>query len=725
MRAAAFSSSAATASSGAFASGSARGSRAPPPPASRKLPGLAAALGDAVGKRGGEQPPGIAVGAAHRRAAAAAGDTGRRRGGCATARRGRPPDRRRRSPPGAGRYPPARPGRAADRAPPAARRDRRRARPRPAFRAASIIAASRGCAPSAAMRRPGVGDAALRRRARQARVSSAVAAAKRAGRRRVEERQIGRRRCPRRRSRVPGPTAPPPGSPAGRAAASPRCSAVDHSRIATPGASRPARPARCSAAAREMRSVASRVRPVAGSSRGARRQPPSTTIRTPGTVSEVSAIEVASTTRRPSAGRSARSCSAGGRSPCSGSTSAPQPSSAAWVRRISAMPGRKAEDVAVMLPPARHARRGPSLRAARAGRGCRARRGGSRPGTCGRRSRSPPRPAVRRGGAPSAVADMASSRSSGRSTRCRSRHSASARSDSSERSCTSSRITAATPSSAGIGLQPADQQALGDDLDARRRRDGGVQPGAVADRAADRLAEQRRHAGGGGAGGQPARLQHQDACRRRATAHRAARAAPAWSCRRPAAPTARRCARPRARRAAAGWHRLTGSSGSMLAIRRIFAICARKLRFGNTHSGTSWHARLRMPTRSGTACWPLLLLVIGWLGPAVALESAPVASARATASLVSDTDTVAPGQPFRVGAVAAAGTGLAHLLAEPRRCRRRAGAGSRPAARRHGRTDRVAGAAARRRGCADDLRLHRRRAAAGHRHALGRRETPP
>ena len=37
------------------------------------------------------------------------------------------------------------------------------------------------------------------------------------------------------------------------------------------------------------------------------------------------------------------------------------------------------------------------------------------------------------------------------------------------------------------------------------------------------------------------------------------------------------------------------------------------------------------------------------LGPAVALESAPVASARATASLVSDTDTVAPGRPFRIG----------------------------------------------------------------------------
>ena len=61
-----------------------------------------------------------------------------------------------------------------------------------------------------------------------------------------------------------------------------------------------------------------------------------------GTVSEVSAIEVASTTRRCSAGRSARSCSAAGSSPCSGRTMAPHPSSAVWARRISAMPGRNA-----------------------------------------------------------------------------------------------------------------------------------------------------------------------------------------------------------------------------------------------------------------------------------------------------------------------------------------------------------------------------------------------
>ena len=46
----------------------------------------------------------------------------------------------------------------------------------------------------------------------------------------------------------------------------------------------------------------------------------------------------------------------------------------------------------------------------------------------------------------------------------------------------------------------------------------------------------------------------------------------------------------------------------------------------------------------------LLLILIGcWCWPAAALESAPVASARATASLVSEVDSVAAGRPFRIG----------------------------------------------------------------------------
>jgi DsbC/DsbD-like thiol-disulfide interchange protein/cytochrome c biogenesis protein CcdA len=43
------------------------------------------------------------------------------------------------------------------------------------------------------------------------------------------------------------------------------------------------------------------------------------------------------------------------------------------------------------------------------------------------------------------------------------------------------------------------------------------------------------------------------------------------------------------------------------------------------------------------------VLLACWGVPASALESAPVTSARATAALVSDTDTVAPGTPFRIG----------------------------------------------------------------------------
>jgi DsbC/DsbD-like thiol-disulfide interchange protein/cytochrome c biogenesis protein CcdA len=51
-------------------------------------------------------------------------------------------------------------------------------------------------------------------------------------------------------------------------------------------------------------------------------------------------------------------------------------------------------------------------------------------------------------------------------------------------------------------------------------------------------------------------------------------------------------------------------------------------------------------TLSITLLW---LLLVGWAVPAHALESKPVISARATVTLVSDTDAVTPGQPFRVG----------------------------------------------------------------------------
>ena len=45
----------------------------------------------------------------------------------------------------------------------------------------------------------------------------------------------------------------------------------------------------------------------------------------------------------------------------------------------------------------------------------------------------------------------------------------------------------------------------------------------------------------------------------------------------------------------------------------------------------------------------LWLLLAGWSFGAAALESNQVTSTRATASLISDTDTVAPGKPFHIG----------------------------------------------------------------------------
>ena len=45
----------------------------------------------------------------------------------------------------------------------------------------------------------------------------------------------------------------------------------------------------------------------------------------------------------------------------------------------------------------------------------------------------------------------------------------------------------------------------------------------------------------------------------------------------------------------------------------------------------------------------LFILAACWSLPLAALESAPVVSAHATASLVSDVDSVAPGKPFHLG----------------------------------------------------------------------------
>ena len=98
---------------------------------------------------------------------------------------------------------------------------------------------------------------------------------------------------------------------------------------------------------------------------------------------------------------------------------------------------------------------------------------------------------------------------------------------------------------------------------------------AQADGVADLLAERRRHALGGGARGEPARLQHDDFLVRRPRLVAAAPAARAWSCRRRAArPARRRCARAAPR--------------SAPAARRRSAAARRSRAFVSYHIGTPW-----------------------------------------------------------------------------------------------------------------------------------------
>lgn len=73
---------------------------------------------------------------------------------------------------------------------------------------------------------------------------------------------------------------------------------ADRVRAVAPACVLPARPRRCSAESSAIRCVTSRLMPVAESYRGARRRPLSTTAVTPSMVMELSAIGVASTTRR-------------------------------------------------------------------------------------------------------------------------------------------------------------------------------------------------------------------------------------------------------------------------------------------------------------------------------------------------------------------------------------------------------------------------------------------
>jgi hypothetical protein len=62
----------------------------------------------------------------------------------------------------------------------------------------------------------------------------------------------------------------------------------------------------------------------------------------------------------------------------------------------------------------------------------------------------------------------------------------------------------------GVVLQPARENALGHDFDARALADPGFQARAKADGLADGLAQHLRHARRDGAGGDATRLEHHD-----------------------------------------------------------------------------------------------------------------------------------------------------------------------------------------------------------------------
>ena len=193
--------------------------------------------------------------------------------------------------------------------------------------------------------------------------------------------------------------------------------------------------------------------PLAGSNRARRDRPPSTTTRISGRVSEVSAMDVASTMRRPSAtGPVAARWAAKSIAPNSGRTTQPggrRPFSSASTFLISPSPGRKAS-----TPPSAVSDTACRIRSAIAG----SRRIGPSGLGSQRVSTGKARPAevitgaspIRAAtGAASSVADITITTSSSRRAARTSSARASPRSAFSERSWNSSKISAPIPSSDG------------------------------------------------------------------------------------------------------------------------------------------------------------------------------------------------------------------------------------------------------------------------------------
>ena len=194
---------------------------------------------------------------------------------------------------------------------------------------ASSIAASRGCVPSASMRRP---------RAVITRFPSS--ASSRCNKSRAAASAPGGGGSTKRRASLPQAASSSASEASstcaisGRRCGSSRCD-CGHRRYAKPSATRPARPARWSADACEIDTTSSRAKPLFGSKRGSRASPLSITTRTPGKVTDDSATLVASTTRRrPSvAGCSTRVCCSMGSSPWRARISTlllPSPSGRRW-----------------------------------------------------------------------------------------------------------------------------------------------------------------------------------------------------------------------------------------------------------------------------------------------------------------------------------------------------------------------------------------------------------
>ena len=200
--------------------------------------------------------------------------------------------------------------------------------------------------------------------------------------------------------------------------------------------------------------VCRREKPLLGSKRGSRASPLSTTTRTPGNVTEDSATLVASTMRRrPSgSGASASVCCSSGNSPCSGSkrtSPAATAGSVASARRaspISRWPGRNTSRSPGSCASACSTQR----------RNCGSRPSSRRAGkyatdTGYERPSDDSRGASIRAAsaAPSSVADITSSRRSGRSCACTSSARARPRSPARWRSWNSSKTMAATLSRVG------------------------------------------------------------------------------------------------------------------------------------------------------------------------------------------------------------------------------------------------------------------------------------